>query len=354
MPNQCGVFHESYASDMQLRPTTWQRLRLGLILVLIVLFPLFANNRELRIANTVIIASIGAIGLNILVGYTGQISMGQGAFLAVGAYSAGLLMTYFDLPWWLAMIWPLSPPLYLASFLEFPRCASRTLPGGGDLAAQQIRLIVRSWDAIDGEINNQARELNIPNAVVSASDSMPTRKRFTSWACSCWLSWPWSAQTCSVPISDELYRHSGPDIAAEAMGVNVFLYKLLAFATSSFFVGMAGALTAVHSTNVSWERFTIAVSIEYMAMIIIGGLGSIAGAIYGAMFIKLLPELLREIGHLIAEQGWLSSGEFELYLPFVREVAFGLAIIVTLLVEPEGIVKVGATSRPIFGWPFSY
>jgi branched-chain amino acid transport system permease protein len=139
------------------------------------------------------------------------------------------------------------------------------------------------------------------------------------------------------------------------MGVDVFRFKLLSFATSSFIVGLAGGLIAVHSTNISFERFTIEVSIEYLAMIIIGGLGSVAGSIYGAAFIKILPEILREIGTFLTDQGWLDAADFDLILPFVREAAFGLAIILTLIFEPEGIVKLWRDAKAYFRlWPFSY
>jgi branched-chain amino acid transport system permease protein len=97
------------------------------------------------------------------------------------------------------------------------------------------------------------------------------------------------------------------------------------------------------------------VSIEYLAMIIIGGLGSVAGAIYGAAFIKLLPELLRILGGAFADLGLFASGDLDQYLPFVREGVFGLAIILTLIFEPEGIVKLWSDIKAYFRlWPFSY
>lgn len=355
---QNGVFHETYRSDMQLRPTSWQRYRILLVLVLAIVFPLIAGERELRIANTIVIASIGAIGLNILVGYTGQISLGQGAFLAVGAYSTGLLMTYYSLPWWLAII--------IASFITAMFGVVFGIPSlrlkglylaVATLAAQQIvGWVVRSWDAIDGEVNGEARELNVP--ITSFFGARLNNNEFAFYVVGL------ITLIIVVILATNLFRtHIGrafiairdQDIAAEVMGVNVFGYKLMAFATSSFFVGLAGSLTAVHSTNISFERFTIAVSIEYLAMIIIGGLGTISGSIYGAAFIKLLPEILRALGSFMTDQGWLNSSDFDLYLPFIREAAFGLAIILTLIFEPEGLVKIWSDVKAYLRlWPFSY
>lgn len=357
MTTQCGVFHESYESDMQLRPTTWQRARLGLVFILMIVFPLIASTRELRIANTVIIAAVGAIGLNILVGYTGQISLGQGAFLAVGAYSTGLLMTQ-NVPWWLAMIVASFITAIFGGVFGIPSLRLKGLYlAVATLAAQQIAgWTVRSWDAIDGKIDNQARELNMPNAMIFGNRLNDSEMSFYVMSMIVLI--------LVALMATNLFRtHIGrafvairdQDIAAEVMGVNIFLYKLLAFATSSFFVGLAGALTAVHSTNISFERFTITVSIEYLAMIIIGGLGSVAGAIYGAAFIKLLPELLRILGGAFADLGLFPAGDLDQYLPFVREATFGLAIILTLIFEPEGIVKMWSDVKAYFRlWPFSY
>jgi branched-chain amino acid transport system permease protein len=358
MVSQCGVFHETYASDMQLRPTTWQRIRIILVFLLLAIFPLIAGDRELRIANTILIAAIGAIGLNILVGFTGQISLGQGAFLAVGAYATGLLMSFYGIPWWLSILLAAMITAVFGAFFGIPSLRLKGLYlAVATLAAQQIvAWVVRSWDPIDGEINGFARELNMPHAEIFDVRLNDSESSFYIVA----------ALTLVVVtiLATNLFRtHIGrafiairdQDIAASVMGVNVFRYKLLSFSISSFFVGLAGGLTAVHSTNISFERFTIAVSIEYLAMIIIGGLGSVAGAIYGATFIKLLPEILRELGTYITEQGWLSASNFDLYLPFIREAAFGSAIILTLVFEPEGINKVWKDIKAYFRlWPFSY
>lgn len=358
MASQCGVFHETYRSDMQLRPTTWQRLRIILVMILLVVFPLLASDRELRIANTILIASIGAIGLNILVGYTGQISLGQGAFLAVGAYATGLLMSFYGLPWWLSVILAALITAVFGAMFGIPSLRLKGLYlAVATLAAQQIvGWIVRSWDPIDGEVNGQARELNMPDANVFGNKLNNSEITFYIIAA--------LILVVVTMLATNLFRtHIGrafvairdQDIAASVMGVDVFRYKLLAFGISSFFVGLAGGLTAVHSTNISFERFTIAVSIEYLAMIIIGGLGSVAGSIYGATFIKLLPEILREMGTYITDQGWLSASNFDLYLPFIREAAFGSAIILTLVFEPEGITKLWKDVKAYFRlWPFSY
>ena len=141
------------------------------------------------------------------------------------------------------------------------------------------------------------------------------------------------------------------DIAAEAIGVNITRAKVTAFAVSSGFVGLAGALTAHYTETVTWERFTLDVSILYLAMIIVGGLGSIAGAVYGAIFMGLLPPLLTELVNSLS--GTLPALTDQ--LPAIRNAVFGLAIIVFLIFEPRGLDRIWSRLKDyIRFWPFRY
>ena len=141
------------------------------------------------------------------------------------------------------------------------------------------------------------------------------------------------------------------DIAASAIGVNIFKYKLLAFATSSFLVGLSGAMIAHYRTIVTWERFTIETSILFLAMIIIGGLGSISGSFFGASFMVLLPALITTLGRSL--QG--TAPAVAALLPAAQQGVFGVVIIVFLVVEPEGLAKLWRNVKDYFHvWPFSY
>jgi branched-chain amino acid transport system permease protein len=344
---------------MQVRPTTAQRLRLVLVIVAAVALPFVMGQTQMRIANQVIIAAIGAIGLNILVGYTGLISLGQGAFLAIGAYSCGLLMVYFSLPWWLAFILASLITALMGGLFGLPSLRLKGLYlAVATLAAQQIiEWIIIRWDPIDGVLDGEAT-----NAL-----RIPMMYLFGNWRLDNeYVFYGLSLMILAVVVigTTNLFRtHFGrafiairdQDIAAEVMGVNLFQYKVLAFVLSSFLVGMAGALIALHSTALSFDRFTIGVSIEYLAMIIIGGLGSISGSIYGAMFITLLPEILRFIGRAITGTDPAAIGEFNRILPFAQQGVFGLVIVLTLILEPEGIQKIWRNVKDYFRlWPFSY
>lgn len=384
---QSGIYHETYASDMQVRSTTAQRVRIGIILFAMILLPFIAGESEMRLANRVIIAAIGAIGLNILTGYTGQISLGQGAFLAIGAYTCGLLLvpievgelaadaTIFqrveyailalfspEVPWPLAILIACFVTAIIGGFFGLPSLRLKGLYlAVATLAAQQIvDWIIINWDPIDGELDGRATDaLGIPPTFLFGNEAWRLNdNEYTFYIVGAIL-----LIIVVLAVTNLFRTHVGrafiairdQDIAAEVMGVNLFQYKVLAFAVSSFLVGLAGALIAIHSTAISFERFTIDVSIEYLAMIIIGGLGSISGSIYGAAFIILLPEILRNLGRQIAGTDPAAIAEFNRILPFAQQGAFGLAIVLTLVIEPQGIQKLWRNIKDYFRlWPFSY
>jgi branched-chain amino acid transport system permease protein len=144
------------------------------------------------------------------------------------------------------------------------------------------------------------------------------------------------------------------DIAAEIIGINIFHYKLWAFAISSFYAGVTGVLYTYYLGIANYEQFQLTVSIDYLAMIIIGGLGSILGSIFGAIFVTLLPILTR---WFLEDFGWLLFSQADLLnaIPNLRLIMFGCLIIFFLVVEPEGLNRLWRNIRNYFRvWPFSY
>ncbi|MBN1636941.1 MAG: branched-chain amino acid ABC transporter permease, partial [Deltaproteobacteria bacterium] len=143
------------------------------------------------------------------------------------------------------------------------------------------------------------------------------------------------------------------DRAAEGMGIPIFSYKLLSFGISSFYAGFAGAIWAYYMISITTEPFNLGLSVEYIAMVIIGGLGSIPGAIFGAVFITGLNEILRFITDAFMNMGISTS--FGLNLAALREFVFGLAIVLFIIFEPKGLAEVWRIIRSNFRlWPFSY
>jgi branched-chain amino acid transport system permease protein len=349
---QSGTFHTSYARDMALRPYWPMRARLILVLAALLIFPWFAGRYWLNLANTIGIAAIGAIGLNILVGYTGQISIGHGGFLAVGAYTAGLLAARAGLPIWATVPIACVVTAAVGALFGLPSLRLKGLYLAiATLAAQEIII----WFLTRGKLLGIGESLSLPpeaNNLFGLSLAENADFRFY-----------WVIMGCAVLtalFTSNLFRSRAgrafvairdQDIAAQVIGVDLFRYKLLAFATSSFFAGLAGALTAHYRGIISWERFTIETSILFLAMIIIGGLGSVSGSLYGAAFMTLLPALLSNLSRAASEVFPGFSG----YLPYLQQGAFGLAIVMFLIFEPEGIVKLWRNVKDYFRlWPFSY
>jgi len=346
---ESGIFHTSYQRDMGLRRTYAQKIRIVIFILFILAFPFFGNNYYLFLANQVGIAIIGAIGLNILVGFTGQISLGQGGFMAVGAYTAGILTTQFGVPWYASTLIACLVTAVVGAIFGIPSLRLKGLYLAiATLAAQVIILwVVTHWDAVTGGVD----ALVVPNPTLFGMQ-LNTDFRFY------WVIWTLVGITALVTIN--LFRTKfgrafiairDQDIAASVMGINLFRYKLLSFAVSSFFVGMSGALIAHYRSIVTWERFTIDVSVTYLAMIIIGGLGSVSGSIYGATFITLLPAVLNNLGRGLRS----TVPNIDTLLPFIQQATFGIVIILFLVFEPEGLKKIWEDIKDFFRlWPFSY
>lgn len=350
-----GVFHTNYANDMSFRPTWLMRARILVLLVLVLIFPWFADRYWLTLANTVGLAAIGAIGLNILVGFTGQISIGHGGFLAVGAYVAGLLAQKLGMPFWLTIPIGCTATAMVGALFGLPSVRLKGLYLAiATLAAQEIIIwAIRHLDLV----GIKEESLSIPAASlfgVKLTELTGQNNDFVFY---------WIILFCligTIVFTANLFRSRvgrafvairDQDIAAQVMGVDLFRYKLLAFSVSSFFAGLAGALTAHYRGIISWERFTIDVSILYLSMIIIGGLGSISGSIFGAAFIILLPAILTNIGRSLND----ILPQINSLMPFIQQGAYGLAIILFLIFEPEGITKMWRNIKDYFRlWPFNY
>lgn len=346
---ECGVFRRTYEEDMAFRHTAFARSRIYLLLLAIVVFPFVASEYYVGIANLIGIAIIGALGLNILTGFTGQISVGQGAFLGVGAYTSAILATKLGLPFWFTL-----PVAGLVTALVGCVFGVPSLRLKGlylviaTLAGQVIiEWTIGHWTGLTGGSQGMSG-ISSPELGPLAFDSR-VKYYFLTYAAVI-LATLFASNLFRSKVGRAFVAVRDRDLAAETMGVNLFRYKMLAFATSSFYVGVAGSLWAHYLNMISPEHFTVGVSIEYLAMIIIGGLGTVSGSIFGAIFMTLLPVILREL-----------TGPLSPILPVtqvfnaLREGIFGIVIIVFLIYEPHGLARIWRNIKDYFRlWPFSY
>jgi len=269
--------------------------------------------------------------------------------MAVGAYTAGILTAHMGMPWWISTILACFATALIGTVFGIPSLRLKGLYLAiATLAAQVIILwVVTHWDALTGGVD----ALVVPDPTLFGA-------RMNSDFNFYWIIWGLVVVVTLATVN--LFRtHYGrafiairdQDIAASVMGIDLFKYKLLAFAVSSFLVGLAGALTAHYRSIVTWERFTVDVSVTYLAMIIIGGLGSVTGSYLGATFMTLLPVILNNVGRAVKT----SFPIIDSIIPFIQQGMFGLVIILFLVFEPEGLNKMWKNVKDYFRlWPFSY
>lgn len=340
-----GTFKESYVADAALFDSTTQKAWLAIVAGLLVVFPFVANDYWLYLACLVAINIASATGLNILTGYTGLVSLGQAAFMGLGAYTVAILQTRYGTPALLnllaggvvAMLGGLIvgipslrvKGLYLAiatiaaSFIAHFLFANLALTGGtSGLSLAPARIFGVTLDA-----SFRLYWLIVPIMIVmllGAANLFRTR-----------------IGRAFIAIRDR-------DISAEVLGIPLLRYKLLSFGLSSFYAGIAGGLWAYLFRVVTPESFPLQMSIFFLAAIIVGGMGSILGGILGAVFMTLVPELLKLIFDLLP-----GGHEMTVFLSPVRLIVFGLLIIGFLIYEPLGLAEGWRRLRRFFHlWPF--
>ncbi len=346
---RCGDFRESYAEDMAIFESALPRWLLALLLVGLLSLPAFATTYWLDVLNRIFIAIIAATGLNIVTGFTGLISLGTAAFLAVGGYATAALAGKANLPF--PVVIPLAGLITAAVGLVFG-VPSLRLKGlylaVATLAAHYVvEFSVTHWDSMTGGVNG----ISVPAARLGGL-TLGDDRRIYYLVLALLVGLLFFAKNLfRTKVGKAFVAIRDQDISAEVMGVNVFRYKLLAFAVSSFYIGVAGALLAYQARIISPENFPISVAIDYLGMVIIGGLGSILGSIFGAIFITLLPELLRLANDGVAAHWPAAMG---LFAPF-KSIVFGLVVVLFLVFEPDGMAARWHHVKNYWKlYPFSY
>lgn len=348
----CGNYRENYAQELTIFETDYGRIGLGVFLILFLfLAPLVVSSYMLYVLNTIGIAAIAALGLNILVGYTGQISLGHGAFFGVGAYAAAILATRLGVSFYVAipaagvvtalvgMIFGIPSGRLKGLYLTIATLAGQFI----------IEYVLIHWDSL----TKGTMGITIPAAKIFQWEIVGDRAFFYLIFISLILTTWFAVNIMRSKYGRAFIAIRDNDRAAEGMGIPIFKYKLLSFAISSFYAGFAGALWAYYMVSITAEPFNLSLSVEYIAMVIIGGMGNIPGAIFGATFITLLNELLRYITGLLMNIGIVTSSG--LNMAPLREFVFGLAIVLFILFEPRGLAELWRILRSSFRlWPFSY
>lgn len=276
------------------------------------------------LAYTVAIAGIGALALNLLIGYCGQISFAHGGLLGVGAYAAGNLGNAgADL---LSVLGGGVAAALASLLIGLPAMRLRGLYFAiATLAAQAI--LEYLFKTIEPLTNGVSGLLVKPLTVFGTAVSADQGYAALAFVCLAlaWLLVAWLMRT-NLGRAFLIVRES--EIVARGMGIDVGRTKLIAFAISGFLAGIAGALMAFTARLAHPEMFGLGLSVDYTAMIIVGGLGSQIGSLIGAVFVTLLPEFIQRSGEALH----MADLTFA-----IRELMFGALIIVFLVFEPRGI-----------------
>jgi branched-chain amino acid transport system permease protein len=351
---ETGVFKTSYAADIALYPlpiARWTVAALAAFFIFAV--PGILGDYYVSILNLVLIAIVGALGLNILVGYTGQISIGHGAFMSVGAYTAANLITRLDAPFWIAVPAGGIMAALVGAVVGIPSLRIKGLYLAiATLAAQLIiEWTINHVPWISGGVQ---ASIEVPRPTLFGLQLRTQTQLYLFLLFFVVLAIAGTMNLMRSRIGRAFIAIRDQDIAAEIIGIDIFRYKLWAFAISSFYAGVTGVLYTYYLGIANYEQFQISVSIDYLAMIIIGGLGSVLGSIFGAVFVTLLPIATRWT--LEAFGGFFfSQADLLNIIPNLRLVVFGALIIVFLALEPEGLNRLWRNIVAYFRvWPFSY
>lgn len=352
--SETGIFKTSYAADAALFPLPVARWAIaGLAVLFVGVVPLVCTPYLMTLLNLVLIAVVGAIGLDILTGYTGQISIGHGGFMSVGAYTAANLIVRLGLPFWLAIPAGGLMAALIGIVVGIPSLRIKGIYLAVATLASQfiIGWTINHVTWISGGI--EASIQVPPPSVLGWKLQSPVQLYFFLLFFAV-LAIVATLNLMRSRIGRAFIAIRDQDIAAEIIGIDIFRYKLYAFAISSFYAGVTGVLYTYYLGIANYEQFGIDVSINYLAMIIIGGLGSVLGAVLGAAFITILPEATRLF--LTDFGGALFSPDtIRRLVPNLTLILFGGLIIFFLIVEPEGLNRLWRNIRNYFRfWPFSY
>lgn len=341
IPNR--YLKETYADFMSMVPVRIQQVGLVLLLSLLLWIPRGATGYVLHLLTTSAMAVIGAVGLNLLTGFTGQVSLGQAAFLAIGGYGVAL-GGKLGVSFWVAL--PMAGLMTAAASVLVGIPALRLK--GFYLAMATfvfhyiVITLVSRWKFLGGMSG-----ITVPRPVLGKSDLAFYYVVFG--VCCLLLYAAFNLERSFLGRAWGAIRDR--DLAAAAAGINLSGYKLWAYAWSGFFVGVAGGLQASYLGFVAPDYFPFFVAVQYLGMVLVGGLGTVLGSIFGAVFISLVPEAVRLLSAAVSQQVALPptfAGDAQLVL-------FGLIIVVTLVYAPKGLFGLWEDAKLYFRtWPFSY
>lgn len=344
----CGTFDETYEKDSSIirTPARWAMLA-ALLAFLFLVYPFIANNYFLDVANNIGITIIAVLGLQILVGFTGLISLGHVAFMATGAYLSAMLGQHLGWTFWISMPCAALCSGLLGLLVALPALRIRGFYiAVSTLAAHYVLMwcILHGGDWTMGTSGLSASEIRVGSFVLNNEFRMYYLIMAAVVVLIFFLN-----NILRTKIGRALIAVRDNDLAAEFMGINVFRTKVFAFFASSVCAGVAGALLAHYQGLITVEQFSAVDSIWMLGMLIIGG-PTIVGAISGAVFLRLLAQFVMFLAPFLGRVFPAFSGTA---VAGFTQIFFGVVIVLFLVFEPRGLAHRWQIILSTFRlWPF--
>lgn len=346
--NASGYFKTRYGFELGFWETPFRRFWVVVGLCLLVGFPFTVSGFWIGVANLAAIAAIGALALNLLTGYTGQLSLGHSGFLAAGSFTVGILVGQWNLPFWITLPAAVVVGMAVGVLVGVPALRLRGI-------YLSISTLAAYFVILSFAIEYQSKFGGSSGVLVPAPEIGP-------WVLRGERNWYFvlmalvaGATLLTLNLNRSHIARAWltireRELAASALGINVPLYKVMSFVISTAMTAFAGALSAYYTAFVSAEAFTFLVTIEYLAMILIGGLGSVLGALLGAVFVTVLPFLVERAVEVLS-----LPATFKTHLFAVQIGLFAVLMLGFLMFEPRGLARIWGRMRSYFElWPFKY
>ena len=354
-----GDFRVTYQQDRTIFPTRRSTLWCVAGIAALCVLPMqiggysLVSSYWLALVIQIAYYGIAALGLNILVGFTGQISLGHSAFFGFGAFMSAYLSGRQGVP--VALSIPLAGLAtgLLGVIVGLPAARLKGLYLAIATLASQFVLqdfFSRAEWFTGGASGANAAPFSLFGFTLSGD-----RKYYYVVLFYLVIMYVFAANLVRTRDGRAMVAVRDHYLSAEIMGINLTYYRILAFGISSVYAGIGGALMAHYTSFVSAEAFDLLLSINFLAMIIIGGLGSVMGSLMGTVFIIYLPEFMQAVVRFVQSLGYGQSSGFNEGLAYMKEMAIGLAIVLFLIFEPDGLAarwrKIKAYRKL---YPFSY
>jgi branched-chain amino acid transport system permease protein len=349
----CGDFKTSYGSDQTVFPTKASLAFCAAGVLLLCFAPLFLGKYGLSLLVQIGYLGIAALGLNILVGFTGQISIGHAVFFAFGAFASAFISNKLGVPVFFAI--PLAGLATTAVGLLFGLPAARLKGLYLAIATLAAQFILQDFFARAGWFTGGVAGTPAKSFAVFGNEISGDQHYF--YVVLAYVVVMYLAATNLMRTRDgrALVAIRDHYLSAEMMGINLTKYRTLSFGIAAFYAGIGGALYAHYLGFVSIEGIDILFSIQFLAMIIIGGLGSITGSLMGTAFMVMLPEVMGGLAKMLSGSAIDRLLLLKEGIVFLREMTIGAVIVLFLIFEPDGLVHRWRRIRAYWKlYPFSH